>query len=366
VEFIQPDYTTQSGTAYPLAIDAAVAALKNATMFMSLRNNIEMSNPKNFALNAIMAVPAFGNALVAVGAADGTDAYIVTLTGPFYETATWTERSNPKNFALNDVAWSGDAGSLIVAVGAADGTDAYIVTSPTGTSWTERSNPKNFALNAVHGRVGTALVVAVGAADGTDAYIITSTDAVSWTERSNPKNFALNDIVWSEELSLWVAVGAADGTDAYIVTSPNGTTWTERANPKNVTLNAVAWSPELGLLVAVGQNDGTDAYVITSPDGITWTERACGKASTALNDVIWCGQNEPYSQGRSYFLAVGAASGTAGRASVSFDGLSWTDVDITMVFGKDAVLNGVLFEQLVMLVGSSDGADAYIVRTLRS
>jgi hypothetical protein len=37
-----------------------------------------------------------------------------------------------------------------VAVGAADGTDAYVATSPDGITWTERANPKNFGFNNVH------------------------------------------------------------------------------------------------------------------------------------------------------------------------------------------------------------------------
>ncbi|KKN57908.1 hypothetical protein LCGC14_0557390 [marine sediment metagenome] len=174
----------------------------------------------------------------------------------------FTERANPKNFILITVIWAAEL-KLLVAVGEADGTDAYIITSPDGVTWTERTNPKNFTLNEV---VWTgSLLVAVGLADGTDAYIITSPDGITWTERTNPKNFHLISVAWTG--SLLVAVGKPDGTDAYIITSPDGVTWTERANPKNFQLQGVTWTGSL--LVAVGLADGTDAYIITSPGDVS-------------------------------------------------------------------------------------------------
>ncbi|HJW82433.1 MAG TPA: hypothetical protein VJ396_09335 [Acidiferrobacterales bacterium] len=244
----------------------------------------EAANPKNFTLGS---VAWSSTQFVAVGAADGTDAYIVTSP----DGITWTERANPKNFTLAGVAWSG---AQFVAVGGADGTDAYIVTSPDGITWTERANPKNFTLEGVAWS-GTQFV-AVGGADGTDAYIVTSPDGITWTERANPKNFLLSGVAWSS--TQFVAVGAADGTDAYIITSPDGITWTERANPKNFNLLAVLWASTQ--FIAVGVADGTDAYMVTSPDGITWTERANPK-NFLLGAVAWTGTQ---------FVAVGGADGT--------------------------------------------------------
>ncbi len=129
--------------------------------------------------------------------------------------ANWAEQANPKNSDLNAIAWS-ESLSLFVAVGVADGVDAYIVTSPDGITWTEQANPKNFDLNAI--AWNGSLFVAVGLADGVDAYIVTSPDGITWTERVNPKNLLLNAIAWNG--SLFVAVGDADGaTDTYIITS---------------------------------------------------------------------------------------------------------------------------------------------------
>ena len=148
------------------------------------------------------------------------------------DTVTWTERANPKNITLAHVTYGN---SLFVAVGFADGTDAYLITSPDGITWTERANPKNETLLYV--TYGNSLFVAVGFFDGTDAYLVTSPDGITWTERANPKNVTLRAVAYGA--GLFVAVGSADGTDAYLVTSPDGITWTERANPKNVQIEGV-------------------------------------------------------------------------------------------------------------------------------
>ena len=229
----------------------------------------EAANPKNFTLGS---VAWSSTQFVAVGAADGTDAYIVTSP----DGITWTERANPKNFTLAGVAWSG---AQFVAVGGADGTDAYIVTSPDGITWTERANPKNFLLSGV--AWSSTQFVAVGAADGTDAYIITSPDGITWTERANPKNFNLLAVLWAS--TQFIAVGVADGTDAYMVTSPDGITWTERANPKNFLLGAVAWTGTQ--FVAVGGADGTDAYIIGS-ERVTLTASNDIFVSTDIGRVV--------------------------------------------------------------------------------
>lgn len=296
----------------------------------------EQTNPKNFALNDVCWT---GSQFVAVGGADGTDAYIATST----DGVTWTERTNPKNFALNAVCWTG---SLLVAVGNADGTDAYIITSTDGITWTERTNPKNFALYDV---IWTgSILVAVGAADGTDAYIVTSSNGTSWAEKSNPKNFALNGVVWNG--SLLAAVGAADGTDAYIATSPDGTTWTEQTNVKNVQLNAICWTGTL--LVAVGDDTGaTGPYITTSADGETWAERRVDNPlGFNLYDILWTG---------SVLLAVGEATGTAAFLLTSYDGINWP-TEITNP--KNFDLNGICWNgSLLVAVGAPDGTNSYMV-----
>jgi hypothetical protein len=310
---------------------------------------VERSNPKNFALND---VAWNGSLLVAVGGADGTDAYIVTST----DGVTWTERTNPKNFALNGVCWNGVL-SLFVAVGAADGTDAYLITSPDGITWTERANPKNFALNDIItlGSTYPGQMIAVGNADGTDAYIVTSSDGTTWTEMSNPKNFNLLGITGNTSGTTVTAVGAADGTDAYMTSSIAGGGFLfERSNPKNFGLNGVHHKASSGSsnvgVVAVGVADGSDSYILTATSGnpSTFTERANPK-NFALNDVVWTGTE---------WIAVGAADGTDAYVVTSPDGITWTE----MSNPKNFALNGVVWTgSALVAVGAADGTDAYIV-----
>lgn len=294
----------------------------------------EQSNAKRFGLLGVAWASEI-SLFCAVGAADGTDAYL--LTSP--DGITWTEQTNPKNFDLNDVIWNG---SLFVAVGSADGTDAYIVTSPDGTTWTERANPKNFALLDV--AWDGSQFAAVGGPDGTDAYIVTSPDGTTWTEQSNPKNFFLEGVLWNG--SVFVAVGLPDGTDAYIVTSPDGVTWTERENPKNFRLDKVAWNGSL--LVAVGAGDGTDAYIITSPDGVTWTEQSNSK-NVGLQSIVWSD---------SFFCAVGNPDGTDAYMLTSPDGETWTE----QINPKNVGLRGITWNgNIFCTVGLDDGADSYLL-----
>jgi hypothetical protein len=294
-------------------------------------STIERSNPKNISLQGVF----YENGLfVAVGSADGTDAYLITST----DGIIWTERNNPKNFGLYDIFYGN---GLFAAVGTADGTDAYLVTSPDGVTWTERTNPKNKNLSGVF--YGNGLFVAVGFADGTDAYIVTSPDGINWTEQSNPKNKNLQGIFYGN--GLFAAVGTADGTDAYIVTSPDGINWTEQSNPKNKNLTTVFYAN--GLFVAVGNADGTDAYIVTSPDGINWTEQSNPK-NFSLYDIA-------YTNG--LFVAVGGADGTDAYIVTSPDGINWTEQSNPKNFSLYDVAYG---NGLFVAVGNADGTDAYI------
>jgi hypothetical protein len=315
------------------AIDSVMLVVESTPIVLIELVLVEQNNPKN---TALYAVAWSGTQFVAVGGADGSDAYIITSP----DGVTWTEQNNPKNITMTGVAWSG---TQFVAVGGADGTDAYIITSPDGVTWTEQINPKNTALYAVAWS-GTQFV-AVGFSDGADAYIVTSPDGITWTERSNP-GIILYGIAWSG--TQFVAVGFADGTDACIITSSDGITWTERSNPKSITLRAVTWGSSQ--FVAVGSADGTDAYIITSPDGVTWTEQNNPKNIT-LTGVAWNG---------TYFVAVGSTDGTDAYIITSPDGVTWTEQNNP----KNINLSGVAWSGThFVAVGGADGTDAYIITT---
>ena len=305
-------------------------------------NWTERTNPKAFEITSIAWN---GSIFVAVGVADGTNAYIITSSDGIF----WTERANPKNFDLYSVTWGN---GLFVAVGAADGTDSYILTSPDGTTWTERAPTvaKNVILFGI--TWNGSIFVAVGAADGTDAYILTSSDGTTWTERANPKNVTLRSVTWSG--SLFVAVGHGDGVDAYIVTSPDGTTWTERSNASNTALHAVLWVPVLKLFVAGGATIATSAYFLTSPDGITWTNRTGNVPAPGINGFAWSGR---------ILVAVCTitAPETQAALSSSRDGVVWTKREAPAV----AVLSGIAWSGKRFVVGGdADATDARIYTSM--
>jgi hypothetical protein len=182
------------------------------------------------------------------------------LTSP--DGLLWSEQANPKNFYLHCVVWASQLG-LFVAVGQADGGDAYIVTSPDGVTWTERANPANKFLFAV--TWDGSLLVAAGESTGTSPYIITSSDGVTWTQRT----FALN------EMGIGLAFGAGLfclATSTRMLTSPDGITWTQRANFSPSGIISLTWSGDrfVGVGAAVVGTPGL-AFVRVSVDGLTWS-----------------------------------------------------------------------------------------------
>jgi hypothetical protein len=189
---------------------------------------------------------------VAVGLDDATDAGL--WTSP--DGITWTERANPKAFDLIGVIYGG---GRWVAVGGADGTDAYIITAtdPTGT-WTERANPKNFGLNSV--AFANEIYVAAGNNSGTKPYIIWSLDGTTWNEAST-KTFTgefINEIRAFD--GVFVAVGSWIDTDNgnLILTSEDGAVWSQVKNDSPQAMKGIAY--DRTRFVAV--SDSTAALVM--------------------------------------------------------------------------------------------------------
>lgn len=163
----------------------------------------------------------------------GNGLYVLTGYSRFFTSpdgVTWTARTMPKSFYAKDIIWC-DALSLFVAVGDADGTDAYLVTSPDGITWTERSNPKNIHLLGI--TYGNGVLVAVGLYDGTDAYFITSPDGITWTERSNPHTTAstnMKAVVYTGKEFIAIQdskTGTTSGNDVPLSYSTDGISWTK-------------------------------------------------------------------------------------------------------------------------------------------
>jgi hypothetical protein len=212
---------------------------------------------------------------VAVGSADGTDAYIVTSE----DGVTWEERANPKNFNLLGVCWGG---GLFVAVGAQDGTDAYIVTSEDGVTWEERANSYTGTLNDV--TFGGGVYVAVGN-DIDD--ILYSANGTTWSiSDQNETGLPLYSVAWNG--TIFCAVGAGDSTNPAIQTSPDGINWTERTAIGSADLYDVIAIGNIFVAVGFYLSDFR-FYAVTSPDGINWEERSTGQM-VILQAIAWSGK----------------------------------------------------------------------------
>lgn len=311
---------------------------------------------KTAGLNAVAkGIAGGGHRWVAVGGADGADAYVVMTN---YAPNFWTEQSNPKNITLADVVWND---SIFCAVGGADGTDAYIITSPDGISWTERVNPLNIGLNSL--AWNGSIFCAVGANDGAEPYIVTSSDGTTWTHVTNPGTSAhtLSGVCWTG--TQFVAVGGQGfGTSAVIYSSPDGATWTSRAPAAgNFNLRSAATNSDNSLIMAVGIGsiDSTIGCVMTSPDGVTWTDRTPNvpvrfNSPARFNKVIWAGTD---------FVVAMGNTGFGNSMIVSPDGLSYKHYPFTN--GSSGEAQGMTYaDGRIVAVGPSDGTASIAMYTL--
>lgn len=193
---------------------------------------------------------------VAVGSADlGTSGIMLRSTD---NGQTLANLAPTKQIDLHDICFVPSL-SLYIAVGAADGSDAYILTLPEGSSSeAERSNPKNVALNAV--ATNDSIIVAAGDYDGTDVYCVTSVDGTTWTERTLPGSSGdrVNAIVWTG--TAFVAVGDNGGSPR-AWTSPDGITWTARTISGSGNNSCACFN---GSAIVTNSHRSTDA-------GATWS-----------------------------------------------------------------------------------------------
>ncbi len=174
---------------------------------------VEVTNPtagaKNFGLGAIAYSPSL-DMWAAAGKNDTGVGYTYLITS-IDDGVNWIQRLTPATFEVHGMCWD-PVGAVFVAVGAATGTDGYILTSADGLAWALQTPMlKNFTLRAV--KAGGGIVVAVGDADSTDPYILSSSAPASaaWTEVAlpTPRNVTATVITYADHQGpgTWVVIG---------------------------------------------------------------------------------------------------------------------------------------------------------------
>jgi hypothetical protein len=253
----------------------------------------------------------------------------------------------PLSFLANAVVWSSSL-ELYCAVGAAISGGDNCATSPDGINWTYgnigQDNPwgsitwsDSLGLFCIVSRLGTNRVA-------------TSSNGINWTLQSASVNVNWNDITWSEDLGLFVACrDAGASNNIRFMRSSNGSSWTSTTlnDPNFVSFanTSIVWNDNLSMFVSVGSIN--DKQITYSYDGIDWTLTS-NPGNTQRISII------PHPKG---FLS-GCQSGTSGeRHSISFDGISWSNVN----FSGRSTMSGCYAKKSKVLVTFPRGSNLIFI-----
>jgi hypothetical protein len=237
---------------------------------------------------------------VVCGVPFGGDAELYTSAN---HGVNWTQRANPKATNLVAVAYSSNNGTpRFVAVGNADGADAYIVRSSDGITWNEQSNPQNLSLGSIAYSPSLDLFAAGGGDFFTGVgYLVTAPGAgATWTQRNTTTDVYIEHIVWSEALSLFIGTrndSLISSPDSIIFTSPDGVTWTDVKTFTNVRIRYLAFNEKDQMLVAM--DDFGQIYL--SVNATDWTP-AVGRVSPEFDRLS-------VNKYRGTFISAGAFGG---------------------------------------------------------
>jgi len=130
--------------------------------------------------------------------------------------------------------------------------------------------------------------------------------------------YSIRDATYSPELGIYVAVGMLEGVSQdRMIYSYDGTAWFVTSDLFNSVAyspwNAVCWSPELGLFCAVRVYTAAYPGCSISFDGITWFLVSMTLATATFRSICW-------SPELGLFCAVGPD-----LINTSPDGINWTD-----------------------------------------
>lgn len=238
---------------------------------------------------------------------------------------TWTTY-NDTTFSygnMRHVAYGTTPNIWVVGTNASVQRNFYYSTNT--TTWTlvsDTGGNTHFATGRAYNKLKWINGQFVGLSSGSN--VAFSTDGINWTLRQiNATSYTLNDIVYSSELRMYVITTTSGAVLYFNDTAGTGITGTTTftAQTSNVYAStAVAWSPKVSMFII--QNTSVNTQWASSSDGINWRTYT----TTALNQNN--GRLEWVSDFGGFF--VGCQQATTSNSIVSRDGITWTQVSLTI------------------------------------
>lgn len=260
---------------------------------------------------------------VYIAGSNGSGAGIVRIAVSAPNNLTSWTTYNDTTFALGNirhVAYGPTPNIWVVGTGSSTTGNFYYSTDT--INWTNVGTGAPFASARVYNRLKWINGQFIGLTNG--SILVYSNNGTTWTSRViNGTSYTLQDIVYSSEISMYVITTTSGAVLYFNDTAGTGITasTTFTAQTTNVyASNAVSWSPKLSMFII--QNASVATQWASSSDGINWRTYT----TTALNGVNSRIEWVPDFGG----LFVACQAATNSNSIVSRDGLSWTQIPLTI------------------------------------
>jgi len=210
----------------------------------------------------------------------------------------------------------------IWVVGTGSSVTANFLYSTNTTTWTSVGSAAPFNTARAYSRLKWINGQFVGLT--TASNVVFSSDGINWTLRQiNATSYTLQDIVYSSELRMYVITTTSAAVLYFNDTAGTGitSTTTFTAQTTNVyASNAVAWSPKVSMFII--QNTSVATQWASSSDGINWRTYTTTALNANNGRLEWINDFGG--------LFVGCQAATNANCIVSRDGITWTQINLTI------------------------------------
>lgn len=258
------------------------------------------------------------------GSGSGVTRIAVSASNNLTTWTTYTDTTlSPGSTALGNirhVAYGPTPNIWIVGSGSSTTGNFYYSTDT--INWTNVGVVAPFASARAYNRLKWINGQFVGLTGG--SVLVFSSNGTTWTSRMiNATSYTLQDIVYSNELRMYVITTTSAAVLYFNDTAGTGitSTTTFTAQTSNVyASNAIAWSPKLSMFII--QSIGSATQWASSTDGINWRVYTTTALNAVNNRIEWV----PDFGG----LFVGCQAATTNNIIVSRDGITWTQIALTL------------------------------------